>query len=236
MITSLSVHAFPINIDSTIKLLCIHILPSKTKPVFIKDRAPLGGKACFKRTGSSTVAMSVQEIKNLLISYQETYFDESPVKNTNINNLDFNTLSKLLPNLIHKRDWRNPLLAELMKKFGFGEMDGQGIDRPYASTLKIKVPPPVFIDQDNSFTTTLSAPKLFEDFSLEEKRLMIIIMIIMHEHIDNKTIRHYFDISSEKASTLIKSLVAERVIQSSGQSRKYAKYILTEQYREKVFG
>ena len=44
-------------------------------------------------------------------------------------------------NLIHKRDWRNPLLAELMKKFGFGEMDGQGIDRLYAATLSIKVPP-----------------------------------------------------------------------------------------------
>lgn len=390
---SLNVHPFSVQIDNK-KLLSIHILPSKTKPVFIKDRAPLGGKACFKRTGSSTVAMSIQEIKDLLISYQEIYFDESPVKNTNVNDLDFNSMSSFLPqlnlnnkaaeqntavlldsqilvgvkphldvsgagwlcfakdpqqksefrnsyiefqifkgnardnpirkyevkgnlpnqieqtiqllkqyiwlvptiegikredipaypdvilrevitnsvvhrdyrkmhrpvkiamfdnrieienpgglmpgltiyNLIHKRDWRNPLLAELMKKFGFGEMDGQGIDRLYAETLKIKVPPPILIDQDNSFTIILSAPKSFEEFSPEEKRLMIIIMVIMHESIDNKNVRHCFGISTEKASTLIKSLVADKVLQPSGVSRKYAKYILTDQYREKIFG
>ncbi len=390
---SLNVHAFPINIDNT-KLLCIHILSSKTRPVFIKDRAPLGGNACFKRTGSSTVAMSIQEIKDLLISYQETYFDDSPVKGTNIDDLDFNIMGNLLPklnqrnlkaeqniailldarilvgnkshsevsgagwlcfaadpqqksefrnsyiefqifkgkardnpirkyeikgnlphqieqsiqilkqyiwvvptiegikrddipaypdivlrevitnslvhrdyrkmhhpvkiamfdnrievenpgglmpgltifNLIHRRDWRNPLLAELMKKFGFGDMDGQGIDRLYAATLQIKVPPPVFIDHGNSFTIVLSAPKSFEEFSPEEKKLMIIIMVIMHEHIDNQNVRNGFGISSEKASTLIKALVADKVIQPAGSSRKYAKYELTQQYREKIFG
>lgn len=390
---SLQIHAFPIHVENT-NLLCIQILPSKTKPVFIKDRAPLGGKACFKRTGSSTVAMSIQEIKDLLISYQEIYFDESPVKNTSISDLDFNHMSNLLPklnqhnikseqntavlldtrvlvgvkshlevsgagwlcfaidpqqksefrngyiefqvfkgnardnpikkyeikgnlphqieqsiqllkqyiwlvptiegikredipaypdvvlrevitnsvvhrdyrkmhhpvkiamfdnrieienpgglmpgltiyNLIHRRDWRNPLLAELMKKFGFGDMDGQGIDRLYAATLSIKVPPPILIDHDNSFTIILSAPKSFEEFSPEEKRLMIIIMVIMHEYIDNKNVRNCFGISTEKASTLIKSLVADKVLQPGGTSRKYAKYILTDHYREKVFG
>ena len=389
----LYIDAFPIVIDD-VKLLVIHILPGKTKPVFIKDRAPLGGQACYKRTGSSTVTMSIQEIKDLLVSYQETYFDESPVKNSNIEDLEFNTLREsvvpldskkidtpkniaalldaniltgdkhnyevtragylcfsknlqqksefrncyielqifrgnarneparkyeikgnlpnqieqsinllkqyiwmtptiestkradipaysdlilrevitnslvhrdyrkmhqpvkismfdnrieienpggLMPgltiyNLIHKRDWRNPLLAELMKKFGFGEMDGQGIDRLYAATLNIKIPPPVFIDQTNSFTTILSAPKSFEKFSPEEKRLMIIIMIIMQEHIDNENVRKSFDISRDQASTLIKSLVADKVIQLVGSSRKFAKYNLTENFREKIFG
>ena len=74
-------------------------------------------------------------------------------------------------NLIHKRDWRNPLLAELMKKFGLGEMDGQGIDRLYAITLSIKVPPPQFINNESSFTVILSAPKAFEFFTIEEKKI-----------------------------------------------------------------
>ncbi|KTD40826.1 ATP-binding protein [Legionella parisiensis] len=391
---SLNVDAFPIKIGN-IKLLAIHILSSKTKPVFIKDRIPFGGKACYKRTGSSTIPMSMQEIKDLLISYQETYFDESPVKNTKIDDLELNKLSESIPNLdvdningkknlaalidarilikhkpnhyevsgagwlcfakdpqqksefrnsyiefqifkgnvrhnplrkydirgnlpnqikqsieilkqyvwmvptiekikredvpaysdvvlrevitnslvhrdyrkmhqpvkismfdnrieienpgglmpgltiynlIHKRDWRNPLLAELMKKFGFGEMDGQGIDRLYAATLDIKVPPPIFIDQENSFTTILSAPKSFADFSPEEKRLMVIIMIIMQNYADNESVRKCFSISSEKASTLIKALVADGAIQSSGPSRKFAKYVLSETLREKIFG
>lgn len=139
-------------------------------------------------------------------------------------------------NLIHKRDWRNPLLAELMKKFGFGEMDGQGIDRLYAMSISIKVPPPVFIDQQNSFTVTLSAPKAYEDFSSQEKRSMIIILAIMQEPLDNESVRNCFDISIGKASTLIKAMMADKVLQPTSPSRKYAKYTLTPQYREKIFG
>lgn len=387
---SLNVDAFPLTIHDK-QLLCIHVLPGSSKPVFIKDRIPLGGSACFKRTGSSTVAMSIQEIKDLLVDAQESYYDESEVKDANFNELDFEKLLGLMPqldqkdrkssknfamltdnriltgiknsptvagwlcfaldpqgnrqfrnayiefqifqgiardtplkkyeikgnlpsqiehsiqilkqniwlvptitgtkredipaytdivlrelvtnsivhrdyrkmhqpvkiamfenrieienpgglmpgltilNLIHKRDWRNPLLAELMKKFGFGEMDGQGIDRLYAMTLSLKVPPPIFINHQNSLTVVLSAPKAYEEFTAEEKRLMIIILAIMHETIDNESVRNCFGISSEKAGTLIKAMVAEKILQTSVSSRKYAKYIFTERYREKIF-
>ncbi len=390
---SLHIDAFPLEVHGN-HLLCIHILPSGSKPVFIKDRAPLGGNACFKRSGSSTIAMSMQEIKDLLINTQEYYYDESVVKDVELDALNFEAFHDLLPkqdrdnrwsakniaalldcriltginksphisvagwlcfatdlqsirqfrnayiefqifkgtardnpikkydikgslpnqikqsiqllqqnvwlipkiegairkdmpaysdailrevitnslvhrdyrkmhqpvkismfdnrieienpgglmpglttmNLIHKRDWRNPLLAELMKKFGFGEMDGQGIDRLYAMSISIKVPPPVFTDQQNSFTVMLSAPKAYEAFTAQEKRLMIIILAIMHETLDNESVRNCFDISIGKASTLIKAMVADKVLQSNSSSRKYAKYTLTEQYREKIFG
>jgi ATP-dependent DNA helicase RecG len=389
----LTVDTFPLEIDSK-RLLCIHVLPGNSKPVFIKDRAPLGGSACFKRSGSSTISMSVQEIKDLLIHSTENYYDESLIEEAILDDLNFDALVDLLPtldradrwsskniamlmdcrilagaadtpkitvagwlcfakkpreqrqfrnayiefqvfqgaardtpikkyviegnlseqieqsiqlllqnvwripkiqgtkredipayrdvvlrevitnslvhrdykkmhqpikiamfanrievenpgslmpgltifNLIHKRDWRNPLLAELMKKFGFGEMDGQGIDRLYSATLEIKVPPPVFIDNHNSFTAVLSAPKGFEDFTPEEKRLMIIILAIMQESLDNESVRNCFGISSEKASTLIKAMVADKILQSNSPSRKYARYILTKQYQEKIFG
>lgn len=389
----LNVDVFPLEANG-IQLLCIHILPGNSKPVFIKSRSPLGGQACFKRSGSSTIAMSVQEIKDLLVNTEEYYFDKSSVREAKIDELDFNKISEFLPkfdkmdyknskniamlmdysiltgmtnspqvtvagwlcfaeqpqekrefrnayiefqifkgiardvpvkkyeikgnlsaqieqsiqllqqnswlipkiqgskredvaaypevvlrevvtnsivhrdyrkmhqpvkiamfsnrieienpgnlmpgltifNLVHKRDWRNPLLAELMKKFGFGDMDGQGIDRLYAATLSIKVPPPIFNNQENSFTVILSAPKNYEEFNPDEKRLMIYILAIMHDTLDNESIRNAFGISSEKASTLIKTMVADKVLQASGPSRKYAKYILTEQYREKIFG
>lgn len=389
----LTVNAFPLEIEGK-NLLCIHILSSPSKPVFIKDRAPLGGTACYKRSGSSTVPMSVQEIKDLLINATQLYFDESIIDDTSLKDLDFDKLNSLIPtldekdksspkniaalidlrilngikispkvtvagwlcfakkptekyqfrnafiefqvfqgsardlpikkyiidgslsdqiekaiqllsqniwlipkiqgakredipaydysvlrevvtnsivhrdykimhqpvkialfdnrievenpgglmpglttlNLIHKRDWRNPLLAELMKKFGFGEMDGQGIDRLYAATLAIKVPPPIFIDNKSSFRAILSAPKTFEEFTPEEKRLMVIILAIMHEKIDNESVRNCFGISSEKAGTLIKSMLSSKILQINSQSRKYAKYVLTDLYREKIFG
>lgn len=389
----LNIEAFPLIVDSN-QLLCIHVLPSQSKPVFIKDRAPLGGSACFKRSGSSTVAMSTQEIKDLLVNTQEYYYDESILKDLELNALNFETLTALLPkqdsegltspkniaalidcriltginksphitvagwlcfakepqsirqfrnaylefqifqgtarnnpikkyeikgtlpdqikqslhllqqniwlipkiegairkdspayseavlrevitnslvhrdyrkmhqpvkismfdnrieienpgglmpglttlNLIHKRDWRNPLLSELMKKFGFGEMDGQGIDRLYAMSISIKVPPPLLIDQQNSFTVILSAPKSFEDYSAQEKRFMIIILAIMQETLDNESVRNCFGISIGKASTLIKAMMADNVLQPTSSSRKYAKYTLTPQYREQIFG
>lgn len=389
----LSIDAFPLDINGK-NLLCVHVLPGISKPIFITDRAPLGGTACFKRSGSSTVAMSTQEIKDLLINSTDNYFDESVIDDAIVDELDFDRLTNLLPqldrddkwsskniavladcrilvgtkknhkitaagwlcfaknprdkhqfrnayiefqifqgsardmpikkyvidgtlpkqieqgiqllsqniwsipkiqgakredipaysaivlrevitnsivhrdyrkmhqpikialfenrieienpgglmpglttlNLIHKRDWRNPLLAELMKKFKLGEMDGQGIDRLYAATLSIKIPPPIFIDNKTSFIAVLSAPKEFEEFTPEEKRLMIIILAAIQGKIENESVRNCFGITSEKASTLIKAMVADKVLQSSSPSRKFAKYILTETYHEKIFG
>ena len=389
---SLSIDVFPVEINEK-TLLCIHVLPSGSKPVFIKDRAPLGGAACYKRSGASTFPMSIAEIKDLLRSDTSHYYDESVVEGAALSELDFKSLSALLPqldsvnelsakniailfdqrilmrrkdspeitvagwlcfankpqenrqfrnayiefqifqgiardlpikkynimghlpqqieqaiqllkqniwvipkiegikredlpvysekvlrevitnsvvhrdyrkmhqpvkislftnrveienpgclmpgltiyNLIHKRDWRNPLLAELMKKFGFGEMDGQGIDRLYSSVLSIKVPPPIFINYENSFTVILSAPKEYENFTPQEKRLTVGILMVMHNQIDNESVRQCFGVSSEKAGTLIKAMVAENILQPNGVSRKYAKYVFTQQFREKIF-
>lgn len=390
---SLHIDAFPLEVYG-IHLLCLHVLPSGSKPVFIKDRSPLGGTACYKRSGSSTVAMSIQEIKDLLVNTQEYYSDESLVKDVELDVLNFESIFEFLPkqekdnkwsskniatlldyriltginksphitvagwlcfatdpqsirqfrnasiefqifkgtardtpikkydikgslpnqikqslqllqqniwlvpkiegairkdipaysdtilrevitnslvhrdyrkmhqpvkismfdnrieienpgglmpglttlNLVHKRDWRNPLLAELMKKFGFGEMDGQGIDRLYAMTISIKIPPPLFIDNQHSFTVILSAPKAYEAFTAQEKRLMIIILAIMKETLDNESVRNCFDISIVKASNLIKAMIADKILLATGPSKKYAKYTLTPHYREKIFG
>ena len=63
----------------------------------------------------------------------------------------------------------------------------------------------------------------------------IIILAIMYETIDNEKVRNCFGISRDKASTLIKAMVAEQIIQISGPSKKYAKYVLTKMYRQKIF-
>jgi len=389
----LTIQHFPVHVNEK-KLLCIHVLPSSSKPVFVADRAPWSGKACFKRSGSSTLAMSSEEIRALLANTTQVFYDESFLENTELDELDFDKLASFLPldknekwsfrnlavlmdtrilcgqktnpkitaagwlcfaknpqakrefrnahiefqifqgnlrdfpikkylingglpeqiekaievlkqntwvvpkiqgnkredipayseivlreiitntivhrdyqkmhqpikialfenrveienpgglmpgltvfNFVHKRDWRNPLLAELMKKFGFGEMDGQGIDRLYAATLEIKVPPPIFSSNENSFIAILSAPKSFEKFSIEEKRLMLFILAIVQEQnlIENESIRNCFAISSEQASTLIKQMMADKIIEPKNSSRKYAKYALTREYREKIF-
>jgi ATP-dependent DNA helicase RecG len=375
------------------KLSCLHILPPANLPVFIKDRSPLGGQACFKRTGSQTVPMSIEEIRNLLATSQLNSFDEGNVEGSTLSDLDFKKLEQavrgfsaasgetkqnvaslidsgvlagtpskyavtvagwlifsrnpqiirqfknafiefqhfrgntraepikkneikgslpdqiettidllmqhmwiiprivgvkreelssydrsilreiitnaivhrdytkmrqpvkvalftdrievenpgsLMPgltelNLIHKRSWRNPLLAERLKVYGFGEMDGQGIDRLFAATHKIHLPAPIFSASNDSVKVVLSGPKKYEDYSPLEKRLTVIVTLILADKIDNESLRHTFNIDLQTAGTLIKSMVAEDIIEAVGKSRKYAQYRLTKQYQEKVF-
>lgn len=390
----------PLNINTFVHkitgkdLLCIHVSPASQRPVFIKDRVPLGGEACFKRTGTSTVAMSMQEVRDSLARSSQHSFDESTLLGREISDLDedllrasikelndseissvnninvlfdqgivaeprvkdyitaagwlcfakdpqsekkfqnaviefqifkgttresplraqvfqgplvnqieysidillqhmwempkilgkkrvdipsyneeilrevvtnsivhrdytkmhqpvkialftdrleFENPGGLMPgltplNLIHRRDWRNPLLAKLMKKCGFGDMDGQGIDRLFNATRLIKIPAPKFVDTRVSFKVVLSGPKGFDDFTAEEKRLTAMVLLITEDYIDNESLRNALGISQEKASTLLKSLVQDNVIVQTNKSRKYAKYGFSEVFQERVNG
>jgi ATP-dependent DNA helicase RecG len=373
-------------------LLGIEIIPPGTRPVFIKDRAPLGGQACFKRSGSSTVVMRIAEVRELLAKSHQFNPDEEIVQNASLsdinivemnskfpqfksslglaeNNLkilednkvirksgggdwaptlagwlmfadnpqsqrflknasivfqqfkgktredqlkkqeisgnlaqqvqeaitivsqniwkvpklqgvrredipaydditlreviinsvvhrDYRQLQQpvkiamfidrieienpggLLPgltplNLMNKREWRNPNIANLMERFGLGEMDGQGIDRIYEATRRLKVPAPQFIDDKNTFKVILSAPKAYENYLPEEKKLTVLILLIIENTIDNESIRNSFGIDLIKASTLLKSLVEDGLIVKTGIGR-YAKYILSPEWKRKI--
>ena len=137
-------------------------------------------------------------------------------------------------NIMNKREWRNPNLATLMEKFGLGEMDGQGIDRIYQGTRKIKVPAPQIIDDQKTFKMILSAPKEFELYSPEEKRLTVLILLILEREIDNESIRNAFGIDLAKASTLLKTLVEEAFIVRASKSLRYAKYRLSPDWIRKI--
>ena len=386
---SVDIHLIPIKGQ---KILCIHIHEGIASPVFIKDRSPFGGRACFLRNGSQTIAMSVNGIRDRLAQSRDIHADAMPVEGALVKHLDFRILSKVIPgvkksasteslmgklrdhqigcgpdshfqltiagaliftqepqkfsslqnayidfkmfrsnsraepiktisitgslsrqlstamdllkqyiwsvpkinrirrkdipaysddvlreiitnalvhrdynkkhqpikialfknrleiespgglmpdmtiwNLIHNRSWRNPLIAKYFSKLGYGEMDGQGIDRVCVATQKIKVPAPLFQDQQSVFTVTLSTPKPYEEFTPEEKRLTAITLLIIEGKIDNESLRHIFDIHQVQASTLLKSLIDEGIIQMVGKSKKFAIYKLTEDYRQRVF-
>ncbi len=139
-------------------------------------------------------------------------------------------------NLVHKRSWRNPLLAERMKKYGHGEMDGQGIDRIYAATRAIHLPAPIFQVSPEAFTVVLSGPKHFSDYTPEEKRQTVIVMMILAATIDNESVRQAFGIGMQAASTLLKAMVEEGIVEAVGKGKRFVKYRLTAVYRDRVFG
>ena len=70
---------------------------------------------------------------------------------------------------------------------------------------------------------------------LRVKRLTAITLLIIEGKIDNESLRHIFDIHQVQASTLLKSLIDEGIIQIVGKSKKFATYKLTESYRQRVF-
>ena len=139
-------------------------------------------------------------------------------------------------NLLHKRAWRNENIASLMAKVGLGEMDGQGIDRIYAATNKLKVPAPTLYDENRSFKMVLSAPKEYDDYTPGEKRLTVLVLLILEQEVDNEGIRNVFNIDAARASTLLKLLVDDDMIRRTGPSMKYARYRLTEEFQRKVWG
>ncbi len=136
-------------------------------------------------------------------------------------------------NLLHKRAWRNENIAALMSKVGLGEMDGQGIDRIYAATHRLKVPAPILYDENRSFKIVLSAPKEYEDYTPEEKRLTVLVLLILEQEIDNEGLRNAFGVDSGKASTLLKLLVEEGMLRRIGPP-KFARYRLSEELHRKV--
>jgi ATP-dependent DNA helicase RecG len=139
-------------------------------------------------------------------------------------------------NLLHKRAWRNETIASLMTKVGLGEMDGQGIDRIYAATHRLKVPAPILYDQNRSFKIVLSAPKEYDGYTPEEKRLTVLVLLMLEQEADNESLRNVFNIDSGKASTLLKLLVEENMIRRTGSSMKYARYRLTPEIYNKIWG
>lgn len=138
-------------------------------------------------------------------------------------------------NLLHKRSWRNKYLATLLSKVGLGEMDGQGIDRIYEATRRLKVPAPIIYSDSRSFKIILSAPKDYDSYSPEEKRLTVLVLLIIEQEIDNESLRNIFSIDQTKASTLLKQLTDEGLIHRTTQSMKYAKYRMTETYHQKIW-
>ncbi len=137
-------------------------------------------------------------------------------------------------NLLNKRAWRNKTLANLMAKVGLGEMDGQGIDRIYGAIRRLKIPAPSIEADERTFKIILSGPKAYEEYSPMQKRLTVLVLLILEQEIDNVSVRTIFGIDMGKASNLLKELVEEKMIHRKNKSMKFAKYSLTEDYRQKI--
>ena len=137
-------------------------------------------------------------------------------------------------NIVHRRKWRNPNLAELMKSAGFGDMDGQGIDRLLSISRRYSLPAPKFRNFGASFSVTLSGPKEFDEFTSEEKRDSVISVAVSEKVVDNETLRNVFGIDMSRASTLLTQLVGDGTLCQIGPGGRWSKYVLSVELNRRL--
>ena len=80
--------------------LVVHVKSGSRRPVFIRGRDPWGGIAAFKRSGSSTLPMSQDEIRDLMVRSERTFKDEETAAPFEPEDLDFSLLKRTFPAMI----------------------------------------------------------------------------------------------------------------------------------------
>lgn len=192
-----------------------------------------------------TPLYELQELREVLVNavvHRSYTLLHQPVKvDLFTDRLEIENPGGLLPgltpfNIIHRRGWRNPLLAELVAGIGYGEMDGQGIDRLLLLVQKKTIPAPQFIATERSFKVVLSAPKKWEQFSPEERRSTILAIVLTQGSIENHTLRDLFSLSLSQASNALKAMVRSGILEPTGPGRKFSQYRLSPSYDRLVYG
>lgn len=131
---------------------------------------------------------------------------------------------------------RNERLADLMRRIGICEEKGSGIDKVVATIEAYQLPPPDFVTSGvNRTSVIIFGYKSFDEMSRDERIRACYqhacLKRVMNETMTNQTLRERFRLSEKKAaniSQLIAMAIDAKMIKtddSSGGSRKYAKYI-----------
>ncbi len=130
---------------------------------------------------------------------------------------------------------RNELLADLMRRMGFCEEKGSGLDKVIFNNELYQLPPIDITSDQNRTKVTIYAYKSLNDLDKKEKIRATYqhacLKYVSNEKMTNQTLRDRFKIDDKNsaiASRIIKEALKENVIKEEdpeSKSRKYAKYI-----------
>lgn len=130
---------------------------------------------------------------------------------------------------------RNDRLADIMRRMGFCEEKGSGLDKTLASVELFQLPPLGILEQENRTIVTIYAFKELKEMDKEEKIRACYqhacLMYVSNESMTNQSLRKRFKIeehNSAKASRILRDAVESgkiKEIDPESQSRKYKKYV-----------
>jgi ATP-dependent DNA helicase RecG len=123
----------------------------------------------------------------------------------------------------------------MMRRFGFCEEKGSGIDKVVKSAEILQLPAPDFRVGHRNTIVTLFGPMDFEDMHRNDRIRACYqhcaLKYVMNEPMTNQSLRERFDLPENKSaivSQIIATSIEMKLIkldEKSGNSRKFARYI-----------
>lgn len=129
---------------------------------------------------------------------------------------------------------RNELLASTMRRMGFCEERGSGVDRALAQCEIHQLPAPIFLKEELFTKVTMFAPMTLRQMNAEDKVRACYqhccLQYVAGKKMTNETFRDRLGIAAQNysiASRIIADAIDAKLVkpQSEGQSKKYAQYI-----------
>lgn len=181
---------------------------------------------------------SIRELFNNMIIHQDLEQEGSPTVEIFEDRIEFSNPGVPLiaiDRFIDEYKYRNDRLSDILRRLGYCEEKGSGMDKVIISNERFFLPPVVIRVQENRTIVILSSRKNWADTSRTERLQACYqhacIKYINHEAMTNQTLRERFNVSEKNSSNisrLIKDAITEGLIKEEDPglvSKKYKKYI-----------
>ena len=128
---------------------------------------------------------------------------------------------------------RNEALASLMRRMGFCEEQGSGLDKVVAEVELYQLPPPLFREGDNSMQVVLYGPRSFARMTPDERmracyQHAVLRFLSGRERMKNATLCERFGIdprNASQATAVIKKAQAAGLIKVADPEHPRAGYV-----------
>lgn len=128
-------------------------------------------------------------------------------------------------NLGDVQNTRNPLLAKFLFEMSYFDEWGQGIRRIKDACRENNNPPPLFEEKDTSFQVTLFPTKLNRQYSIKERKKLLINYLKSEKTLQSNEYQKITGISSAQAAKDFAKFIKEKIIIKKGEKRGVKYYL-----------
>jgi len=202
---------------------------------YINDKLPSNEEIgrVFRKEVKVFPELAIRElVANAIIHQDFTITGTSPMIEIFQNRIEITNPGKPLINtqrfIDHSPESRNEILAGLMRRMGFCEERGSGIDKAILEIEVFQLPAPEFIAGENYTRVILFAPKTLRQMSKADKTRACYqhccLKYVSGDFMTNQTLRERFEVEDKAypvVSRIIKDTADAGLIKNYENSRMY---------------